>query len=801
MSSPTATATDPAMTADKPVLTIAVRDLVSHVLRAGDLSFSFSGPARTAEAIRAHQRIQQRRPAGYLAEQAVSHDTESDRFVLRIGGRIDGVFPGSVPPLVEEIKTTTGDLASAAEAQNPLHWGQLKAYAYMYAAIRSLEAVDTRLTYVQIETGKTLQTERRFSYADLQAFFDDLVRRYMDWASTVIEFRKIRDRSVSQLPFPYPAYRGGQRRMAVASYRTIRDGGQLLVQAATGIGKTMAALFPSVKALEEGLIEKIFYLTARTTARTAAEAAVQTLAQDGLRLKSLTLTAKDKICFAPEAGCRPEVCPFARGHYDRINEAVSRAFETDALVRQAVETVAQEYRVCPFELSLELSLWADLIICDYNYAFDPRVYLRRFFTEKNGGYAFLIDEAHNLVDRSREMFSAEISKQPFLDARRDLRSELPDLYRSMGRISAWMARAKKGGAENLTGEGETAWVDPESPGSLLPLLRKFAAEAERWLALNLQTDFREPLQALYFAAGTFLRTAEQYDRRYTTLYRIEKKNLSVKLFCVDPSGNMTEALGRGRAAVFFSATLAPMDYFKDLFGCRPSAETLALPSPFPRDRLGLFILGRVSTYYRDRAATAPEIARALQALVEERTGNYLLFFPSYAYMEQVFTLFAAERPDIETLVQTPSMSESEREDFLIRFSSANTRTLVGFAVMGGIFGEGIDLAGERLSGAAVVGVGLPGICLERDVIRDYYAAVKESGFEYAYQYPGINRVMQAAGRVIRSDEDRGVVLLIDTRFSSRRYRSLFPGHWQPRAVGRIRDLKRAIGNFWVSTEQ
>ncbi len=789
-----------AMTAEKPVLTIAVRDLVAHVLRSGDLSFSFSGPARTAEAIRAHQRIQQRRPAGYLAEQAVSHDTDSARFILRVGGRIDGVFPAAAPPLVEEIKTTTGELISASQAENPLHWGQLKVYAYIYAFDRALEAVDTRLTYVQLETGKTLRLERCFSFSDLKAFFDDLVRRYIDWASTVIEFRKIRDRSLSQLVFPYPAYRGRQRQMAVACYRTIRDGGHLLVQAATGIGKTMAALFPAVKAMEEGLAEKIFYLTARTTARTAAEAAVETLAQTGLRLKSLTLTAKDKICFSPEAGCRPEVCSFARGHYDRINQAVSRAFETDALTRQAVESAAKEHRVCPFELSLELSLWADLIICDYNYAFDPRVYLRRFFTEKSGDYAFLIDEAHNLVDRSREMFSAEISKQPFLDGRRNLKTELPDLYRSMGRINAWMGRTKKAGIEALTGEGEPAWVEPDAPESLLPLLRKFVAGAERWLALNLQADFRESLQELYFTAGTFLRVAEQYDLCYTTLYRIEGKNLSVRLFCVDPSANMTEVLARGRAAVFFSATLTPLDYFRDIFGCAPSAEMLALPSPFPRGRLGLFVLDRVSTYFRDRAATAPDIARAVQALVEERTGNYLLFFPSYAYLEQVFLLFAADRPGIETLVQTRSMTEAEREDFLARFSTANSRTLVGFAVMGGIFGEGIDLAGERLSGAAVVGVGLPGICLERDVIRDYYATVNRSGFEYAYQYPGINRVMQAAGRVIRSAEDRGVVLLIDTRFSSRRYRGLFPGHWQPRAVGAIRDLKLAIGDFWNSTE-
>ena len=788
-------------TAAKGVLRIAVRELVSYVLRAGDLTFAFSGPARAAAAIRAHQHVQTGRPTGYVSEYAVSLDRETDRFLLRVAGRIDGVDPTVDPPLVEEIKSTTGALSDAAESENPLHWGQLKAYAYLYAVENDLAKVSARLTYVHLENGKTLEIERSFDFEELCGFFEELVHRYAAWAAAVVDFRQVRDRSISRLAFPYDKYRRGQRQMAVAVYRTIRDRRHLLVQAATGIGKTMAAVFPAVKAMGEGLTEKIFYLTARTTARTAAEAAVSALGECGLRLKTLTLTAKDKICFSPEAGCRPEACPHARGHYDRINDAVADAFGSDRQTRIRLEAVAEAHRVCPFELSLELSLWADLIVCDYNYAFDPRVYLRRFFTEKNGDYAFLVDESHNLVDRSREMFSADISKQPFLDIRRNLKNQLPDLYRSMGRINAWMVRTKKAGIEALTSKGEQAWLEPDAPASLLPLLRKFVVGAERWLALNLQTDFRESLQELYFTAGAFLRVAEQYDRRYTTLYRIEGKNLSVRLFCVDPSANMTEALARGRAAVFFSATLTPLDYFRDIFGCAPSAEMLALPSPFPRGRLGLFVLDRVSTYFRDRAATAPEIARAVQALVEERTGNYLLFFPSYAYLEQVFMLFAADRPGIETLVQTPSMTEAEREDFLARFSAANSRTLVGFAVMGGIFGEGIDLAGERLSGAAVVGVGLPGICLERDVIRDYYAAVNRSGFEYAYQYPGINRVMQAAGRVIRSAEDRGVVLLIDTRFSSRRYRGLFPGHWQPRAVGSIRDLKRAIRGFWDSTEQ
>jgi len=781
-----------------PLLKVAVRDLVARVLRYGDLAFAFSGPSRATAAIRAHQRIQQSRPNGYMAEVPVSGERNTGRFVLKIGGRIDGILPDAEPPLVEEIKTTGGELEAAAEAENPLHWGQLKVYAYLFAAENELDAVLTRLTYVELESGKTLELEQQFDADALGAFFEDLVDRYAAWAAAVVDFRRLRNHSIAGLCFPYPDYRPGQREMAVSVYRTIRDGGQQLVQAATGIGKTMAALFPAVVAMGEGLTEKIFYLTARTTARTAAEAAAGQLFQQGLRLKVLTLTAKDKICFLPAADCRPEACAHARGHYDRINAAVDEAFSHDAQTRTRVEAVARTHRVCPFELCLELSVWADLIVCDYNYVFDPRVYLRRFFEEENGSYTFLVDEAHNLVDRSREMFSAELKKQPFLEVRRKLKKSLPGVFKAMGRVNRWLLETKKTGLRALAGEGEPAWVDSAPPDALLPLLRRFAAGAEHWLAKNRQTDFREPLKELYFAAGAFLKIAERYDSRYATLYRSDGKDLSIRLFCVDPAGNMAQALERCRAAVFFSATLIPMAYFKEVLGCRNSAAMQALPSPFPPGRLGIFVYDQASTYFRDRSATAPAVARAIRMLAEEKGGNYLFFFPSYAYLEQVLSRFAAEAPAVEVLVQKAGMSESEREAFLARFSAANTQTLAGFAVMGGIFGEGIDLAGERLSGAAVVGVGLPAICIERDVIRRHYAETNGRGFEYAYQYPGINRVLQAAGRVIRSAEDCGAVLLIDTRFSSARYRSLFPAHWRPQAVRSIGDLQKGLRRFWTS---
>jgi DNA excision repair protein ERCC-2 len=424
-------------------LKIAVRELIERVFRSGDLEFEFLGSIRPVEAIRAHQKIQNSRPADYQPEVAISHQVETDRFRLIIGGRIDGVYAEPDRTIIEEIKTTTRDPNYFKKNENPVHWAQVKTYAYIYGHQQGLEEIITRLTYYQIDTGATREYQLTFDISELEIFFNDLVARYLAWAETIFDWSDRRDKSIQNLEFPFGNYRSGQRQMVDESSRLIRHNGQLLVQAATGIGKTIAVLYPSVKSLADEITQKIFYLTARTTGRMAAEKALDELRAKGLRLKSVTLTAKDKICFCPDSACNPEECEYARGHYDRINDAVKAIFARDAFTRDQIVEAARAYRVCPFEFSLELSLWADCIICDYNYVFDPRVYLRRFFQEENGDYIFLIDEAHNLVDRSREMFSAEIFKQPVLDIRRKLKNELPRIFKSLGRINTWLVKARK----------------------------------------------------------------------------------------------------------------------------------------------------------------------------------------------------------------------------------------------------------------------------------------------------------------------------------------------------------------------
>lgn len=775
----------------KETLKIAVRDLIAYVLRSGDLTFEFLSSARPLEAIRIHQKIQQSRPQNYQAEIAVSHHIETELFTLTIGGRIDGVDLNSDPVVIEEIKTTTRSLEHYELYQDPLHWGQVKVYAYIFARDHNLSEIDTRLTYYQLDTGEIRIFQQHFTTVELDSFFQELVAEYLLWAESLVRWKILRDDAIRKLDFPFSNYRQGQREMAVSIYRTIRNESQLLVQAATGIGKTMAAVFPAVKAIAEGITTKIFYLTARTTGRMAAEKALDELRQKNLKLKSLTITAKDKICFNPEAACNPEECDFARGHYDRINAALQAIFRQDAFTRELVEQVAQSYRICPFEFSLELSLWADCIICDYNYAFDPRVFLRRFFQEDGGAFTFLIDEAHNLVDRSREMFSAEIFKQPLLDVRRTVHHELPKVYKSLGKINAWMIKARKqceaaGGARH----------EKTPPEDLFLLLRRFLLITERWLRRNIKVAYREELLDLYFKISGFMRVAEQFDESYVTCYEKNEKDLKLKLFCVDPSLQLKNALQRCNAAIFFSATMTPMAYFQQILGCDQSAAKLVLASPFAAENFRLFISDRISTLYRQRESTKSQISQAICRFINQKKGNYLVFLPSYQYMQMVYETFRCDCSESDHILQTPSMGERERDEFLQHFRQDNNRSLVGFAVMGGIFGEGIDLVGERLSGAVVVGVGLPGISLERELIREYFSKTLKAGFEFAYQYPGINRVLQAAGRVIRSETDRGVVLLIDRRYASYRYRSLIVDQWNTTKVRDNRQLAEELRKFW-----
>jgi DNA excision repair protein ERCC-2 len=770
---------------------ISVRALVGHVFRSGDLDLRFSSSKSSVEGIHAHQIIRKDRPDTYVQEVPISYDFEIDGLFLTITGRIDGIYQAPDRIIIDEIKTTHDNLDFMSRQEDSAAWAQVKCYAYIYGKVQGLSEIDTQLTFYNIDTGEIKAIRRTYSLDELEVFLRDLVSRYLEWLTIITEWHRIRDLSIQSLKFPFDAYRPGQRAMAVDVYRTIENSGQLMIQAATGIGKTMAALFPSIKAMAEGLTAKIFYLTAKTTERAAAERALDELRGKGLKMKSITLTAKEKICFSPESGCMGEECEFAKGYFDRIQDVLRRVFIHDAFTREYIESIAGEYRVCPFELSLDLSLWVDCIICDYNYVFDPKISLKRFFQERQTAFTLIVDEAHNLEHRAREMFSAELRKQPFLDVRRSIRYDLPTVYKWMGRINAWLVKTRK-----RCDEMGHAIFEKEQPHELYPLLRIVAEEMERWLSFNIKTLYREKLLDLYFDIIGFLKIAELFDECYAAYTEKVGRDLRIKLFCIDPSKNLKNALKQLRATIFFSATMMPMDYYKNILGCNESVKLLELPSPFPRENLCVIISGGISTLYRHRGKTSTDVVSAILALVTGKKGNYLLFFPSYEYMMTVYEIVTTERPDLETIIQRPGMKEGDRDLFLGRFRNDDSNTLVGFVVMGGIFGEGIDLVGERLSGAVIVGVGLPGITAEREIIRNYFNEISNEGFAYAYAYPGINRVLQAAGRVIRSSNDRGVVLLIDKRFLFDEYQSLLPQEWQPVVAYNVEEINQGLERFW-----
>jgi len=802
----------------KPIHTVSVRDLVEFVLRRGDLGGEreFVGSDRALAGIRGHQKIQRSRPTGYLTELPVEYQVEVEEFTLHIRGRIDGLLITSERVLLEEIKTVS---ASWDREPDRLHWAQAKFYGFMRARENELKDLVIQLVYLELPAGKITEFRQTVSFAELSDFFAAATAEYVAWLRERHHWCLARDASIAALAFPFPQYRAGQRELAVAAYRVLANGGRLFLAAPTGIGKTISTLFPAVKALGEGKLERIFYLTARTVGRAIAEKALVDLRRAGLKLRAVTLTAKEKICQREGHPCDPLTCPLAQGYYDRVKPAIREALDQEEITRAVVEAVGQKHQVCPFELSLDVSVWVDVVICDYNYVFDPQVYLRRHFPEDGGAYGFLVDEAHNLVDRAREMFSTDIEGQEILEVKRAITRVAPRCAKALAQLHMAM-RKLSNSAEPPEEPAEAEASDPASelnlfpvksttlqeqddgvrtslefPESIIEPLEAALDEAEKWLVKNQPATFREALLALYFRLHSFRRTAEVYDERFVTI--VESDPITkVRLFCLDPSLLLRKALALGKAAIFFSATLAPVDYYRTLLGGAPEDPILQLASPFPPENLAVLINDRIQTHFKGRAESLGNVVTSIEALVQGRRGNYLVYFPSYQYLNDVLREFQAANSTFPVLVQRPGMSESERDEFLAAFSVDHGETLVGFAVLGGIFGEGIDLVGERLIGAVIVGVGLPQLCIERDLIRDYFQQQNAMGFEYAYTFPGMNRVLQAVGRVIRSETDHGVVLLIDARFNEVRYRRLFPAWWKYLRVRHADGLREALRSFW-----
>jgi len=799
---------------ESPELKISVRGIVEYSMRGGDIIPGAAPTDAFAEGGKAHRAVQEDRGEFYQSEVSLVESVSGAWCTLVVHGRADGIDSSGSIETIEEIKSTSRSLQGIGEDDYPAHWAQAKLYGAMLSRRDDLSRVAIRLLYFHRPSGQNLQFQRVFERDDIEAHWESLVAPYLAWAETLSEYRRVRNSSIDALSFPFPSFRAGQKRMAERVFETIREGETLFLQAPTGIGKTIGVLYPAAKSLAYGHSDKIFYLTAKTVARSVAEQAVGQLERAGAKIKSVTITAKAKICFLRseyplQPPCDPAICRYARGHFDRVDDAIADVFSESIIDRDTIERYAEKHTVCPFEFSLDIANWADIVIGDYNYAFDPRVQLQRFFQQK-GRYCLLIDEAHNLVDRGRDMFSATIDKRNVLNVRRLVRggpaaggaalgqagSALPSegRYRKieerLGELNSVLLSLKKRVSEDrLAGmidktEWDGAhWVgEIEAPKELVPPATEYLREVESHARSGVPIP--QEVLDLYFEIYSFLRVLEWYGESYLTLHRITRGGITSKLACIDPSSLIDQTLAKSRSAVFFSATLEPMAYFASLLAGTQQGSQVALDSPFPRDNLLLVIDPTISTRFRRRADSYDQIASRVESLVASRRGNYLVFFPSYSYADEVRPRFElllrkSGTDNVDVISQMRGLSEDDRDSFLKNFSPTPSRSLVGFVVMGGIFAEGIDLVGERLSGAVVVGPGLPQIGPERDVIRHFFDDRGDHGFDYAYTYPGFNRVQQAAGRVIRTEEDRGVVLLIGDRFAHSNYQELFPPEWHP----------------------
>lgn len=779
-------------------VSVSVRNLVEFIFRSGDIDNrkDVSGdPDAMQEGVRIHKKIQKSMPAGYHAEISLKETFDYDDICLTVEGRADGIWEkeedGQRAVIIDEIKSMYANL-SFIDNPKKIHLAQAKCYAALYAPETELEKIGVQLTYCDIDTEDIKRFRYSFRAEELREWLKDLTDRYMVWARMDEEHRNARDESIRQLEFPYE-YRPGQKELAIDVYRAIKRERNLFINAPTGVGKTLSVLYPSIKAVGEELAGKIFYLTAKTVTATVAVDTFKLLACKGLDMRTVHITAKEKACANGDFICNPDACPYADGHFDRVNDAVYDIITHENIITgELIFEYSEKHKVCPYEFSLDISNWCDAVIGDYNYAFDPRVRLRRFFeTESEDGYIFLVDEAHNLISRACEMYSAAIVKEDVLECGRMVKGMSRTLTSAITSVNKKLLELKRG--------CDGSYVIYPDVADLAKAMNRLQLELSKLLEKQKFFDMKEEVLDFFFKVRKFNDVYAEMFRGYKIYGKHQYDgSFCVKLLCVDPSDNIQECLAAARSAVFFSATLLPIQYYKELITGDADDYAVYAETSFTQDQRLLAMARDVSSKYTRRNADEYEkIAEYIKAAVSAKKGNYIAFFPSYEFMEHVREFLESGTCDM--IVQNQRMSEKERGDFLAEFSFERDRSLLGLCVMGGIFSEGIDLTDEKLIGAIIVGTGLPMINTESEIMKKYFDDDGKDGFAYAYRFPGMNKVMQAAGRVIRKETDRGVILLLDERFSYSEYRSLFPKEWSDCSRVTLSTVGDSVRKFWSKT--
>ena len=755
----------------KNITKIPVRTLAEYVYKSGSILSGFRSSSSFTEGTRIHREVQKTYNEHDQSEVFLKTEIDYEDICFIIEGRCDGLLLNQGRTAIDEIKSTSLSLDLIEEDTNLAHWAQAECYGYMYMKERDIDAIDIQLTYVQKSSGEMKRFIRTRTYDELKEAVLNMVSIFAPYARLRLEHELKRDRTIKELEFPFAQYRKGQRQLAGSVYKTIQEKKTIFASAPTGIGKTISTIFPSVKAIGEGQLQKIFYLTAKNTTRQTAEEAFRELFATGLHMNVVTITAKDKVCFTEQGICNKEHCEFADGYYDRINDAILDILENEnSLDRLCIEQYAMKHKVCPFEFSLDLAYAADTVICDYNYIFDPKVSLKRLFDDHKKETVLLVDEAHNLVDRGRGMFSSTLEKAPFLQLKREFKRKNNEIHGICKQLNDYFIKIRKQAESSKTIEFT------ENLEDLNKLVLEFIDHAEKVLLGGSPGD-SELLLDTYFAAQNWQRISKLFDERFILYAQIERNEVKLKQFCLDPSYLLKQAGKRFKSRVYFSATLSPIGYYMDMLGGEGDDYVLSIPSPFSSEQSRVKIQP-LSTRFKDREDSIQPIVKTLSETIEEKPGNYLIFFPSYLYLNSVLEEWNLSDHGIPTIVQDTGMTDAQRGAFLESFKEDSSESLVGFAVLGGIFSEGVALKGDRLNGVIVVGVGLPQIGFERDLIKKHFSAFGKNGYDYAYVYPGMNKVLQAGGRLIRSEKDTGTILLIDDRYLQQKYQSLLPSVWK-----------------------
>lgn len=782
----------------KKKIRISIRNLVEFIMKYGSIDNTSISNIKAIEGTRAHQMIQNSYKENYEAEVTLRYEFEHNGSKIRIDGRADGILREANEIIIDEIKTTLKDVNSYNNNINYLHLAQAKCYGYMYCLDHKLENITVQLTYYNIENTSINYIRYKYTKNELEKDFLYLINEYKAWIDLEQKHLQIRNKSINEMKFPYDNYREGQREFAVCVYKSIVDAKKCLAQAPTGTGKTISALSPTIKAMGEGHTSKIFYITAKTITRQVCENTIKIMKNRGLEIKYVTITAKEKICKMEEVNCNPLYCKYANGYFDRVNKALQEILiNKDSYNRSEIDALSEQYCLCPFELSLDLTLFADIIICDYNYVFDPNVSLKRFFDMRKNDFTVLIDEAHNLVDRTRDMYSKSLNKKEFMDLKKSIKGKDKKLESSINKINSYFIKVKK----KLDIKIEKDLVDyideNEEPLGLYTLLRNFLENIDEYLSIS-KIENKELLK-LYFDTHSFLSIAEFYDDNFITLFTKSDDNINIKLKCIDPSNVIRSIMKKIKSTIIFSATLIPNDYFRYMLGINVEDYYINLKSPFDVNKRQVIFGTNINTTYKKREDTANEIAEYIQNCIQAKVGNYMIFFPSYKYMKLVFEKMNLKHPSTNYIIQDNSMSEDKKEKFLANFTENSNESKIGFCVLGGHFSEGIDLTKDKLIGVIIVGVGMPQIGIEGDIIKKYFGKKYNQGFDYAYTYPGFIKVLQAAGRCIRTKDDEGIIMLLDNRYAQRRYQCLFPREWYPNCIARSSEqVSKICTEFWES---